>query len=96
MEGVRHYFEFMFLSIWLWFYHNLEYTLSIPVSIFVFKSTSRIGYQLAELAGRMTFGVGVGLLTAFVVTVYKVKWEKKVIKWLEEKKDKKEKSEAQD
>jgi len=93
MEYTRNLIQLSLISLWLWFYHNLEYTLSIPLSILAFQQSNKIGSQVADLLGRMTFGVGVGLLTAFAVTVYKVKWEKKVIKWLEEKKNKKEKSE---
>ena len=86
-----------------WVYVHIDYIIAIMLSMFCFR-VSGWGTFTLNLLSRITLGVGVGLLTAFAVTVYKVLLEKKVIDFIEKKKkqwqdkkkkNKKEKSEQQ-
>lgn len=95
METVKHVSEGILLTVLHWVYVHLDYVIGIPLAVFCYKA-SGWGTATLNLLARISLGVGVALLSAFAVTVYKVLLEEKVSKWLKKKKDKKEKSEAQE
>jgi len=93
MEEMKNLSETIFGSIVHWVYTHMEYTVGVPLAVISFNAGSW-SHSLLNILGRMTLGVAVGVLTAFAVTVYKVKLEKKVIKWLEKKKASKKEKES--
>ena len=94
MEYTKSIIAELFNSFTHWVYVHLDYIIGISLSVFCFKISGWGSFTL-NLLSRITLGVGVALLSAFGVTVYKVMLEEKVVSWLKKKKNKKEKSEQQ-
>lgn len=88
MEGTKHYTAEIVIVILENIAIAIKYLLSyigVPLAVFCFKA-SGWGTATLDVLTRISFGVGVGLLTAFCVTVYKALLEDKIIAYLKEKK----------
>ena len=91
MELIKYNIEYALTGIGHWAYVKIDYILSISLALW---ATSRWGIEALSLLGKLVMGVGIGLLTAFAVTVYRVFAEPKITSWLKKKKEKKEQKKA--